>query len=235
MADRGAPALSDSGKSSILGSAEMMQPDPSRAQDDKRSEERSVRRDELRRKPSAEEPAGPRAGARLTFGDELRRERELRRFSLVEVSESTKINRRYLEALEANEFSRLPGGLFNRSFVRAYCQTIGIDAEAMANAYLLEEQAQRSKGGRFDPDVLRGDPAARSFAARGGAPRARTARRSGLIRWVLVALLVAAVVTVAVLAYLRFGSPQDDPALPADTSQARTEAIGDPAVSGAEI
>lgn len=78
----------------------------------------------------------------MSFGEELRRERELRQITLREISESTKISLRHLEALERNEFGGLPGGVFNRGFVRAYAEFIGVDPEAMVNAYLLEEQSQ---------------------------------------------------------------------------------------------
>ena len=54
----------------------------------------------------------------MSFGEEIRRERELRQISLREVAQATKINLRYLEAMERNEFGYLPGGLFNRAFVR---------------------------------------------------------------------------------------------------------------------
>ncbi|HKQ61727.1 MAG TPA: helix-turn-helix transcriptional regulator, partial [Candidatus Polarisedimenticolaceae bacterium] len=76
----------------------------------------------------------------MSFGEELRRERELRNLSLREVAEATKINVRHLEALERNDFARLPGGVFNRGFVRAYSEFIGVDPETMVNAFLLEEQ-----------------------------------------------------------------------------------------------
>lgn len=78
-----------------------------------------------------------------TFGEELRRERELRQISLREVSEATKINMRFLEALERNEFRHLPGGQFTKGFVRAYSQHIGLDSEAMVNAYLYELDRQQ--------------------------------------------------------------------------------------------
>src|SRR5678815_6057707 len=78
----------------------------------------------------------------MSFGDELRRERELREITLREVAEATKVNIRYLEALERNDFAHLPGGVFNRGFVRAYAQFIGVDPQAMVNAYILEERAQ---------------------------------------------------------------------------------------------
>lgn len=91
-----------------------------------------------------------------SFGEELKRERELRQISLREISEATKINLRYLDALERNDFRHLPGGVFNKGFVRAYAQYIGVDPEAMVNAYLLEERDQRENRveGR-SPEVFR--------------------------------------------------------------------------------
>ncbi len=81
----------------------------------------------------------------VSFGEELKRERELREITLREVSESTKISLRHLEALERNAFENLPGGVFNRCFVRAYSQFIGVDPESMVDAYLLQENTQLGK------------------------------------------------------------------------------------------
>ena len=78
-----------------------------------------------------------------SFGEEFKRERELRQISLREVAEATKISLRHLEALERNEFDQLPGGVFNRGFVRAYAEFIGVSPENMVNAYLLQEQQQK--------------------------------------------------------------------------------------------
>jgi len=80
-----------------------------------------------------------------SFGETLRRERELRQISLREISEATKINLRYLEALERDDFRHLPGGVFNKGFVRAFAQFIGIDGDAMVMAYLDEERSQEAR------------------------------------------------------------------------------------------
>jgi cytoskeletal protein RodZ len=77
-----------------------------------------------------------------SFGEELKRERELRDISLKEISEATKISIRFLEALEQNNYDILPGGIFNRGFIRAYARFIGVDGEEMVNAY-AHEMAQR--------------------------------------------------------------------------------------------
>ena len=90
-----------------------------------------------------------------SFGESLKRERELREITLREISEATKINLRYLESLEKNDFRHLPGGVFNKGFVRAYAEFIGVDAEGMVNAYLLEDQRQRARFEERNAEALR--------------------------------------------------------------------------------
>lgn len=86
-----------------------------------------------------------------SFGETLRRERELRQISLREIAEATKINLRYLDALEHDDFRHLPGGVFNKGFVRAYAQFIGIDPESMVMAYLEEDGRQQARTGGAAP------------------------------------------------------------------------------------
>jgi len=69
-----------------------------------------------------------------SFGERLQREREMRGITLDEMSEATKITSRCLRALEEEEFDKLPGGIFNKGFVRAYARHVGIDEdEAVAD------------------------------------------------------------------------------------------------------
>jgi cytoskeletal protein RodZ len=89
-----------------------------------------------------------------SFGESLKRERELREISLREISDATKINIRYLEALEENHFDILPGGLFNKGFIRAYARYIGVDGEAMVDRYLSEI----ASGERHAPELGFGPP-----------------------------------------------------------------------------
>jgi cytoskeleton protein RodZ len=71
-----------------------------------------------------------------SFGEHLRREREMRGISLDEIVATTKIGRRLLVALEAEQFELLPGGIFNKSYVRAYAKCVGIDEDAAVAEYL---------------------------------------------------------------------------------------------------
>ena len=71
-------------------------------------------------------------------GERLRRARETRGISLRQVSNVTRISVRTLEAVERNDRSRLPGGIFTRAFVRAYATEVGLDPEATVRAFLAQ-------------------------------------------------------------------------------------------------
>jgi cytoskeleton protein RodZ len=71
-----------------------------------------------------------------SFGEKLRREREKRSITLDQISESTKIGTRMLQALEEDRFSQLPGGIFNKGFVRAYARHLGLDEDQTVADYL---------------------------------------------------------------------------------------------------
>jgi cytoskeleton protein RodZ len=71
-----------------------------------------------------------------SFGEKLRREREKRSITLDQISQSTKIGTRMLQALEDDKFSQLPGGIFNKGFVRAYARHLGLDEDQTVAEYL---------------------------------------------------------------------------------------------------
>lgn len=78
----------------------------------------------------------------ISLGEELKREREFREISLREISEATKINMRMLEAIEENKYEVLPGGIFNRNFIRAYAEFIGLDPEIAVRKYQVQAEQQ---------------------------------------------------------------------------------------------
>jgi cytoskeleton protein RodZ len=73
--------------------------------------------------------------ARGNFGERLKRERELREVSLKEVTVATRIGTRFLEALENEDWNKLPGGVFNRGFVRSIARYLGLDEESLLAEY----------------------------------------------------------------------------------------------------
>ena len=70
------------------------------------------------------------------FGEKLRRERELRGISLDQIATATKISTRMLKALEDEKFDLLPGGIFNKGFIRSYAKFLGIDEEQAVADYV---------------------------------------------------------------------------------------------------
>lgn len=71
-----------------------------------------------------------------SFGEKLKQEREKRSITLEQISISTKIGTRLLQALEENKFQQLPGGIFNKGFVRAYARFVGLDEDETVADYL---------------------------------------------------------------------------------------------------
>lgn len=86
------------------------------------------------------------APAHEPFGQDLRREREMREISIREIAESTKISTRFLEAIEHGDLSSLPAPVFTRGFIREYASYLGLDPEELVDRYMgmiAREEKQR--------------------------------------------------------------------------------------------
>jgi cytoskeletal protein RodZ len=71
------------------------------------------------------------------FGEHLKREREMRGVSLEEISAATRIGTRFLEAIEKDQWDQLPGGVFNRGFIRSIARFLGLDEDSLVAEYAL--------------------------------------------------------------------------------------------------
>jgi cytoskeleton protein RodZ len=119
------------------------------------------------------------------FGAKLRAARERRGVSLRQIADTTKISISALEALERDDPSRLPGGIFTRAFVRSYATEVGLDPEVTVREFLE----------RFDID-----PGPLTLEAEAAAS-ARERRASAMFfKIVLASLLVAAFILYFALA-----------------------------------
>ncbi len=94
-----------------------------------------------------------------TFGERLRREREMRNISLDDIAATTKVGTRLLRALEDEQFDQLPGGIFNKGYVRQYAKFVGIDEEQAVTDYLqavheavpdMRGNAEQNTSSRFE-------------------------------------------------------------------------------------
>ena len=66
---------------------------------------------------------------------DLASRREKKSVSLEQIAHSTKIAVRTLRAIEACEFQKLPGGIYNTSYIRQYAQAIDCDESEILAAY----------------------------------------------------------------------------------------------------
>jgi cytoskeletal protein RodZ len=126
-----------------------------------------------------------------TIGEQLRLAREGRGIALREISDQTRISIHYLEAIETNDYKRLPGGIFNRSFVRAYARYVGYDEKQAVEGYTRH---MRDQG---DPDEISSTPYHSKVYT--DAPATRSP-----ILTVVLAIVILAILTVVALAVLHW-------------------------------
>jgi cytoskeletal protein RodZ len=93
----------------------------------------------------------------------MKRLREERGVSLRRIADATKISVSALEALERNDISRLPGGIFSRAFVRSYAIEVGLDPEQTVREFLVQFPHDSDTAGSphapredYEPDAVAG-------------------------------------------------------------------------------
>ena len=123
----------------------------------------------------------------VSFGTELRQERERQGVGLSTIAEQTKVSERYLRALEEDAHAELPGGIFNKGIVRSYCQQLSLDEQQWLQRFALsyEDEGSEPDWNAFAENVER----SRELV---GAPRNR---------WWGVALMVLALAVLGWVAW----------------------------------
>ena len=94
----------------------------------------------------------------LTLGEKLRQAREERGASISDVAEQTRISALYLSCIENDDFRTLPGGIFNKGFVKSFAKAVGVDEhEALQDyAHLVVSQGMQinDEPRTYRPEVL---------------------------------------------------------------------------------
>ncbi|MGV3519697.1 helix-turn-helix domain-containing protein [Luteitalea sp.] len=93
----------------------------------------------------------------MTVGERLREARERQKVSLHAIAEKTNISVRFLDAIEKNQFDKLPGGIFTRGFIRSYAAQVGLEPDALVTQFLSDEPGQRDDDIDEAPAKLAGD------------------------------------------------------------------------------
>ena len=129
------------------------------------------------------------------FGEELRRERELRDVSREQLASATKVSMRHIAALETGRYEQLPAGVFSKGFVRVIALHLGLDAERSVTAF-------RHVHAGWEAECARRQHQATTNTAglRLSQPR-RSVSSSTTLRGIAIALALAAVTGAA--AFLR--------------------------------
>src|SRR6267142_219369 len=96
------------------------------------------------------------------FGASFKKARELAGVSLDQIAIETRISTRFLRAIEDEEFHLLPGGIFNRGFVRTYAERVGLDPDQAVAEYERLVQV-REPGDMLAPAVAESPKAQRSL------------------------------------------------------------------------
>src|ERR1035437_1202068 len=85
-------------------------------------------------------------------GETLRRTRLKRNLQLEEISNELKISTRFLQAIESDQYDKLPGGIFAKSFVRQYARLLGLDEEDIAGrVQQVPQPVQKAKQASVAP------------------------------------------------------------------------------------
>ncbi len=159
-----------------------------------------------------------------SLGEKLRLAREERGISITEVAEATRISPHYLQAIEVDDYRTLPGGIFNKGFIKSFAKYVGVDEASALADYARIINAD-------------GGPEAAEPASKHYRPEVLTDDRAGgsMIPTVIAAVVILAIVTAAVLFGLNYlknrqaepvanstspnANTNSNPAIPAATSQ----------------
>ncbi|MBK9216225.1 MAG: helix-turn-helix domain-containing protein [Chloracidobacterium sp.] len=162
----------------------------------------------------------------MTLGEKLRQAREARGLTLSEVSEQTRISALYLESIENDDYRGLPGGIFNKGFVKSYAKFVGIkEEEALSDYSQLMAQAniaEESELKLYKPEVLTDD-------------------RSGpsMTPTIIVALVILTLMTGGILLLLNYlQQPTDlvaENATPRPTASASVEGASNSAPTTSDV
>ncbi|HMJ07515.1 MAG TPA: helix-turn-helix domain-containing protein [Pyrinomonadaceae bacterium] len=132
-----------------------------------------------------------------TLGEKMRQAREERGISISEVAEQTRISPLYLESIEKDDYKPLPGGIFNKGFLKSYARYIGYDEHEALQEYstivATAEQAHEEEFKSYRPEVLTDD-------------------RSGvsIVPTLIFAGVILAMMTAGILLLVRYMSSQPE-------------------------
>lgn len=148
----------------------------------------------------------------LTLGEKLRQAREERGISIMEVSEQTRISPLYLEAIENDNYSPLPGGIFNKGFVKTFAKYVGIDENEALQDYTRLVTQQTGSEENVDPQTYRPEVLTDDRAS------------SSNILTIVFAVVILGLMTWGILALVNYIQDQQNAPVVSNSNTANTNA-----------
>ncbi len=149
-----------------------------------------------------------------SLGEKLRQAREERGISISEVAEQTRISSLYLKSIEDDNYKPLPGGIFNKGFIKSYAKYVGIDENEALQDYARlvaeKESTEEDPHLKYRPEVLTDDRSA-----------------SSMLPTIIVAGVILALMTGGILFAVSYIQNQPDtPPVATNSSSSNTQSNG---------
>ncbi len=149
-----------------------------------------------------------------SLGEKLRQAREERGISISEVAEQTRISSLYLKSIEDDNYKPLPGGIFNKGFIKSYAKYVGIDENEALQDYARlvaeNEAAGEDPHPKYRPEVLTDD------------------RSSSMLPTIIIAGIILALMTGGILFVVSYIQSQpDDPPTATNSTASNAQSTGD--------
>ena len=151
-----------------------------------------------------------------SLGQQLKQAREERGLTIKQIAEGTHIGTPFLQAIESDNYESLPGGIFNRAFVRKFASQVGFDQEQAVKLY--DEQLVE----------MGGEPAKASYLGLGDEMEAKSSAGNGLLLALIAVIVLGAILYAAYLAF----SPSRTLPDPSAATQLPPPATATPAPAG---
>lgn len=146
-----------------------------------------------------------------TLGEKLRQAREERGISLSEVAEQTRISPHYLDLIEQDDYRTLPGGIFNKGFIKSFAKYVGFDETEALQDYARQIAAQTGEDSdepkTYKPEVLTDD--------RSG---------SSMMPTIIFAVIILGLMTAGILALVNYIQSNPSVLTTSNTNSANTNA-----------
>lgn len=135
----------------------------------------------------------------LTLGEKLRQAREERGVSIREVAEQTRISAQYLECIENDDYRTLPGGIFNKGFVKSFARVVGIDEQEALQDY-MQLIANQGSPVADEPKTYRSEVLTDDRSSSSSLPT------------IILAVVILGLMTAGILAFLNYYNKESVPA-----------------------